>query len=212
MSCMSRGKRLTGTVRLAVLSKRIGPFSPLRTWHWNSAPRLITLPINGIAAVSTNSREGRTMKIFLTGATGFIGGHVLDALCRQGHTVTCLVRRGKRGASGWQETLSRLQARSGVRVVEGEWTQPVQWLAAVAGHEAVVNTVGIIRERRGASFEAVHTISPCVLFAEAARTGVSKIVQISALGADEHAQSRFHLSKRAADEFLTRLGVPYVIL
>ena len=152
------------------------------------------------------------MKIFLTGATGFIGGHVLHALCRQGHTVTCLVRRGKRGASGWQETLSRLQARSGVRVVEGEWTQPVQWLATVAGHEAVVNTIGIIRERPGASFEAVHTTSPCALFAEAARTGVSKVVQISALGADEHAQSRFHLSKRAADEFLIRLGVPYVIL
>ena len=32
------------------------------------------------------------MKIFLTGATGFIGGHVLRRLVQDGHIVTCAIR------------------------------------------------------------------------------------------------------------------------
>ena len=40
------------------------------------------------------------MRIFLgTGSTGFIGGHLLRALCERGHAVTCLARGEGRG--GW---------------------------------------------------------------------------------------------------------------
>jgi NADH dehydrogenase len=76
----------------------------------------------------------------------------------------------------------------------------------------IINAIGIIRESRQASFAQVHTTSPIALFEAAAKTGASKIVQISALGADELARSRFHRTKLAADQYLTRLGVPYVIL
>jgi uncharacterized protein YbjT (DUF2867 family) len=64
------------------------------------------------------------------------------------------------------------------------------------------------------NFEPIyqHTTSPIALFEGAAKTGASKIVQISALGADELARSRFHRTKLAADQHLARLGVPYVIL
>jgi NADH dehydrogenase len=76
----------------------------------------------------------------------------------------------------------------------------------------VINAVGIIRESHLTSFAQVHTTSAIALFEAAAKTGASKIVQISALGADELARSRFHRTKLAADQYLTRLGVPYVIL
>ncbi len=36
------------------------------------------------------------MRIFLTGATGYIGSGVLDALVRAGHDVTALVRNGEK--------------------------------------------------------------------------------------------------------------------
>lgn len=149
------------------------------------------------------------MAIFFTGATGFIGGHILRTLSAQGYEVTCLVR-----SATPYPTPSRqcLEALPGVRVVEGEWTRPESWLAAVAGNELVINAVGIIRESRRASFAQVHTTSPIALFEAAAKTGASKIVQISALGADELARSRFHRTKLAADQYLARLDVPYVIL
>jgi hypothetical protein len=44
--------------------------------------------------------------------------------------------------------------------------------------------------------------APCALFAACAAAGIDRVVQISALGADDAARSRYHLSKRAADEFL----------
>ncbi|MCC6419573.1 MAG: NAD(P)H-binding protein [Gemmataceae bacterium] len=144
-------------------------------------------------------------KIFLTGASGFIGGHILRALADRGHQVTCLARgRGARAI----EAL----ALPGVRVVEGEFTRPESYLAHVGGHDVVINAVGIIRETAGADFETVHQRAPVALFEEAARTGVGKVVQVSALGADAGARSRYHLTKRAADERLTELGVPHIIL
>ncbi len=145
------------------------------------------------------------MRVFLTGASGFIGGHILRGLVEHGHHVTCLAR----GSSA--RALQAL-ALPGVTVVEGEFTNPASWTAHVAGHDAVINTVGIIRETPHARFDAVHTDAPIALFDAAARAGARKVVQLSALGADDEAQSRYHLSKRAADRHLAKLDVPYVVL
>src|SRR5207244_12569440 len=119
---------------------------------------------------------------FLTGATGFLGGHLVKALSQRGHRVTCLVRDGR------QHTIDAL-ALPGVTTVTGEFTAPDSYVNQVQDHDAVINTVGIIRETPLAHFEVVHTQAPCVLFEAAARSGVRKIVQVSALGADESAQS-----------------------
>src|SRR5262249_56179314 len=101
---------------------------------------------------------------------------------------------------------------AGARLVEGCWTERATWLDRVAGHDAVLNAVGIIRERPGSTFDAVHTDAPIALFDAAARIGIRMVVQISAMGADERAVTRFHRSKRAADRHLARLGVPYLVL
>ncbi len=153
------------------------------------------------------------MRVFLAGATGFVGSHVLAALLSRGHAVTCLVRpEGLASRTGSIPSIERLIRSGDVRVVAGRWTEPDSWLGEVAGHEAVVNAVGIIREAAGSTFEPVHTTAAIALFQEAARCGVRKIVQLSALGADERARSRFHRSKRAADLALAHLKVPYVVL
>jgi nucleoside-diphosphate-sugar epimerase len=145
------------------------------------------------------------MRIFLTGATGFLGGHILGTLVEHGHQVTCLVR---------ESSAQQLRALSlpGLIVVEGEFTQSASYRDSLAGHDAVVNAVGIIRETRHGSFEAVHARGATELFDAAKQAGVRKIVQISALGADEQAQSRYHISKRTADRHLAGLGVPFVVL
>jgi uncharacterized protein YbjT (DUF2867 family) len=145
------------------------------------------------------------MRVFLTGATGFIGGHILRALAERGHAVTCLARsQGARQieALAWPQ----------VRTVVGEFTQPESWLQHVPGHDVVINAVGIIRETPGSSFDAVHAQAPIALFEAARKAGARKIIQVSALGADDGAQSRYHLTKRAADRCLATLGVPYVVL
>jgi uncharacterized protein YbjT (DUF2867 family) len=145
------------------------------------------------------------MRVFLTGASGFLGGHILRALAARGHAVTCLLRAG---------SAQRIEEMKlpGVSVCPGDFTEPAGWQHALAGHDAVINSVGIIRETRAASFAKVHRDAPIALFEAAQRAGVKKIVQISACGADDAASSEYHLTKRAADRRLAELGVPFVVL
>ena len=71
------------------------------------------------------------MRIFLTGATGYIGSAVLDALLRAGHKVTALVRD--------PEKAERVALR-GVHPVIGELSKPQSYAEAAAASDALVHT------------------------------------------------------------------------
>jgi nucleoside-diphosphate-sugar epimerase len=70
------------------------------------------------------------MRVFLTGATGYIGTAVLEALLRAGHDVSALVRSGGAAAS---------IVRRGARPVTGDLRNAASWLEAAGGHEAYVH-------------------------------------------------------------------------
>lgn len=145
------------------------------------------------------------MRILVTGATGFIGGHVTNALQRAGHAVVACVR-SRDGVS---------HKLSGVSTVEGDFSRDHKiddWLPRLEGIDAVVNCVGIIREQQGQKFDALHKDGPIALFRACEKAGVIKIVQISALGADDSSVSHYHRSKKAADDVLPNLNLPWVIL
>ncbi len=97
----------------------------------------------------------------------------------------------------------------GCRFVAADFARdhsPADWTERLRGVDVVVNAVGILRERGAQSFEALHVRAPAALFQACVQAGVHRVIQISALGADAGARSRYHLSKRAADELL--LGLP----
>jgi uncharacterized protein YbjT (DUF2867 family)/uncharacterized membrane protein YphA (DoxX/SURF4 family) len=147
-----------------------------------------------------NLHEGKIMQILLTGASGFIGQHFLSALVAEGHQVVACVRQPQQ----WQARFPE------VKWLACDYRQdhdPHVWLPRLEQIEVVINAVGIIRETRGQRFEDLHTLAPIALFQAAEQLGIRKIIQISALGADENAESAYHLSKRAADEALLRLNV-----
>jgi uncharacterized protein YbjT (DUF2867 family) len=148
------------------------------------------------------------MRILLTGASGFIGQHLLHALLAEGHDVVCAVRHpGRRGALPDHPRLTTIQADF------ANDTDKCVWLARLSGVEAVVNTVGIFRERGTQTFANLHTVAPCALFAACAESDdVYMVVQLSALGADEQADTAYHLSKKAADDYLATLPIRAVIV
>lgn len=78
--------------------------------------------------------------------------------------------------------------------------------AALVGIDVVVNAAGAFADAPDAPLEQVHTTGPERLFEGAVRCGVERIVQISALGADAGAATRFHRTKREGDERLAALG------
>lgn len=136
------------------------------------------------------------MNILLTGASGFLGGRLLRELLAAGHRVVCAGRRPPPVE----------HARCSWLKLEFTATPAEVWRAHLQGVDAVVNLVGVFRERGTASFEAVHARGPRALFDACAAAGVGRVVQVSALGADARAQTPFLLSKYAADRHL--LGLP----
>ena len=146
------------------------------------------------------------MKIYLTGASGFIGRQLARSLHQRGHHVVCAVHRSVVPAAG-SAPCDELQSVNYVTDVE-----PAAWLDRLRGVEIVVNAVGLIRERGAESFDALHSRAPMALFTAASSVGCRRVVQISALGADENARSRYHRSKKTADDFLATLPVDWVVV
>ncbi|GIZ53649.1 NAD(P)H-binding protein [Noviherbaspirillum aridicola] len=143
------------------------------------------------------------MVVLLTGASGFIGSHLAQALLAAGHQVVCAVRDPDR------------MRDKRMRYVRADFTrdfEPGAWLPRLAGVDAVINAVGIIRETGTQTFDAIHARAPCALFAACAASRVRKVIQISALGADEQARSSYHLSKKKADDYLRSLPLDSVII
>jgi len=140
------------------------------------------------------------LKILLTGASGFIGSRVAAALRHRGHQVVGLVR---------------LPDPNDPMHAEGDFTRDTEvaaWLPRLVGVDVVVNAVGIIRESGSQSFSALHIQGPRALFDACVQAGVRKIIQISALGADEGATSRYHVSKASADRYLQSLPLEWIVL
>lgn len=140
------------------------------------------------------------MRVLLTGATGFIGRAVAQALEARGHAVVRVQRRPVPGdREGVQADFADIPSR--------DW-----WTPRLAGIDAVVNAVGILREAPGQRFRALHHEAPAELFRACAQAGVRCVVQVSALGADATARSAYHLSKKAADDALRALPLAGAIV
>ena len=145
------------------------------------------------------------MNILITGASGFIGSHLIRALQSRGHQITACVRDPHRA-----ERLFH-----GPTYIACDFSRDIQvavWRPRLSGIDLVINAVGVIRETGRQRFGTLHRDAPIALFRAAAECGLQRVIQISALGADETAQSRYHLSKRASDDYLAGLPLAGVIL
>lgn len=132
------------------------------------------------------------MNVLLTGASGFLGRNIAKALTDTGNTVIYALR--KQGVD-FQKML-----------------KPSDWLPHLHGVDAVVNCVGIIDERCGQTFDALHRAAPIALFRACVDVDVRRVIQVSALGADDTAFSAFHQSKLAADDVLRQSELDWFVL
>lgn len=127
------------------------------------------------------------MDILLCGADGFIGRALEAALTRAGHVVRRAVRRPSRPGD--------------IAIDYRRDTDPLVWRERLRGCDAAINAVGILRERAAGDFEAIHHRAPAALFAACAEQGVTRAIQISALGA-QSGRTAYLASKAAADRAL----------
>ena len=138
------------------------------------------------------------MNILLCGASGFAGRHLETALSNAGHKIT----RGIRQPRGPDD-------------IAIDYTRDVDiasWLPRMAGIDAIINAVGVLRDSKAQPMAKLHDAVPRALFAAAAQHGVKRIVQISALGGGTGIPTPYMQTKQAADDYLQTLDVDWTIL
>jgi len=141
------------------------------------------------------------MKIFVSGGTGFVGEHLCRELAARGHDLRLLCH--SRTADG----------EGKVEYFNGDVASAADCIEGAAGCDAVINLVGIIREfpTRGITFEKLHIEATRNMLAAARENGISRYLQMSALGSRPGAVSGYHKSKYAAEELVVASALDYTI-
>jgi uncharacterized protein YbjT (DUF2867 family) len=141
--------------------------------------------------------------ILVTGATGFVGGHVVHTLRADGRDVRCLVRDRRRG--------ERLQAW-GCELAEGDVTRPESLHAAAAGCDTVIHLVAI-RQGRPEQFQRVMIDGTRNLIAAVRQAGMSRFIHMSALGTTAETKDLvpYYGAKWEMEQDVKSAGIPYVV-
>jgi NADH dehydrogenase len=126
------------------------------------------------------------VKVVITGASGFIGGHLVTRLTGEGHEV--------------------------VRIARRDLAHVDQLAAVFAGCNAVAHCAGINREIADQTYARVHVESTRNVAAAARTAGVEKIVLMSFLRARPNCGSPYHESKWEAEEIVRNSGLNYTVV
>jgi len=145
------------------------------------------------------------MRVFLTGATGYVGRQILLDLIDAGHHPVALVRPG---------SASKLPINpEAITVAEGDGLKPDTFRNTLVGCDAIIHLVGIIREfpQKGITYRKSHVEFTRNLVNAATDAGISRFIHMSALGAKHDTSSGYFSTKAEAEEILRSSELDYTI-
>lgn len=137
--------------------------------------------------------EGSLVTVF--GASGFIGRHIVRELAKRGARVNAVCRDVERA-----KFLKPMGVVGQVTPMRADVTDAAAIARAVDGATAVINLVGILHPSGRNTFEAIQATAPGTIARAAKEAGASRMVHISAIGADAASQSLYARSKAAGEE------------
>ena len=142
------------------------------------------------------------MRVFVTGATGFVGREVVRHLQQAGHDVFALCRN--------PEDLYV----TGVQKVQGDILQPHTFEAQLREAEACVHCVGILRAfpEKGVTFEKMHYQATLNLVRACGKVGVQRYIHISANGVEKHPTTEYMRSKAKSEQAVRSSSLDWTIL
>ena len=139
----------------------------------------------------------RHQHILVIGGSGFIGGHVVAALVKDGREIVVPTRR--------RESAKRLILLPTVDAVEADIHDDATLQRLVAGKSAVIDLVGILHGSERA-FEAAHVDLPRRIVEACRKAGVPRLLHMSALGASVDGPSRYLRSKGRGEAIVEAAG------
>lgn len=153
--------------------------------------------LDPIDAAVTPSR-----RVLVTGASGFMAGHLLPRLASRGHRVRAMWR----GREGPGRT-----SAPGVEWIEGDVTRPDTLGSAVFECDVVVHLAGCSASAPGSPLEQVNVAGTRSLLVAGLGAGVQRLVYVSALGASP-AAGPYYRSRFEAEDAVMSSGLEHVIL
>ena len=138
------------------------------------------------------------MKLALTGATGFLGGHVLRRALEAGHSLRALVRKAQ-------------PPRSGVDWIAGSLDDHAVLMQLCKGVDAVIHVAGVINGD-AATFDSGNRLGTLAMVHAAEASGIGKFVHVSSLAAREPQLSIYGASKRAAEDAVVTSAIDWRIV
>lgn len=139
------------------------------------------------------------MRLAITGATGFVGGRLLQIALGEGHEVVALTRRSQ-------------GERAGVTWVQGALDNRQALQRLVEEADAVIHVAGVISAPDAAGFEAGNVTGTLALLAAATSAGLRRFVHVSSLAAREPGLSLYGASKARAEELVRSSGFDWAIV
>ena len=142
------------------------------------------------------------LPVLVVGATGFLGGQVVDELLKRGKKVRALVRPKSNAA--------KLEAK-GVEIARGDMLDAASLISAMTGVSAAISTAaGYTRNDKNA--KAIDTFGNSNLAVAAKHAGVPRFVLISIVTSDQTPQIPHFWNKKLAEDRFEELDVPFVAL
>ncbi|WP_332692871.1 NAD-dependent epimerase/dehydratase family protein, partial [Bosea sp. (in: a-proteobacteria)] len=130
-------------------------------------------------------------RVLVTGASGFVGRHLLRELGRAGYQLRAALRRPLPGTSGVEQ------------VVIGDLGRPVDWSLALAGVRHVVHAAGLAHadtDLPEEDYRRINTQATLALADAARAAGVARLVYLSSIRAQSGPASERALSERDRPE------------
>ena len=139
------------------------------------------------------------MRLAVTGATGFVGSHLLEAALAAGHEVTALTRRDQapRERATW---------------VAGDLDDRAALERLVSDADAVIHVAGVITGQTAAAFDKGNVHGTLAMLAAATAGGIHRFVHVSSLAAREPKLSLYGASKQRAEELVHSSGLDWAIV
>jgi nucleoside-diphosphate-sugar epimerase len=139
------------------------------------------------------------MKLAVTGGTGFVGSHLIDAALAAGHSVLALTRRPQ-------------QQREGLNWVDGSLSDSASLERLIDTTDAVIHVAGVLKARDRQGFEAGNVTGTLAVLAAATAGGTQRFVHVSSLAAREPQLSLYGASKAQAEKLVAESGLDWVIV
>jgi nucleoside-diphosphate-sugar epimerase len=135
----------------------------------------------------------------ITGGTGFVGAHLIDAALATGHSIKALTRREQPPREGVTWVSGSLEDRDAVRRL-------------VTDTDAVIHVAGVSNARDAAGFDQGNVAGTLSMLAAATAGGVHRFIHVSSLAAREPKLSLYGGSKARAEELVQRSGLDWAIV